>query len=432
MSDLIEQLLDKPGDIIAGLPDWLQQQRDEAERLSANASLPTRKLESWKYTSLKPMQALRFTHEAGEDAALCSEDLADLMIPGLDCHALVFVNGQFRPQLSLLEELPDAVTITSLGGDTAGDFVPFAESFLVPDPDPAAVFDNINLSRFTDGLLIDIPAGVTVRKPLFCLYLNISSESDSAQHYRHQIRIGEGARLTLIEQQCSEGSAAAAVTQVSELKCDADAELSHVKIRRMHEQGYLLDTTRVCQQSSSRYNCWTFDLHGRLIRHACRIDLAGDSASCDLKGLYIPNQQEQNDTQLLIDHQKRDCSSAQHFRGVVSDRSRAVFRGKVIVQPGADGADAAQHNANLLLSDQAEVDTRPELEIHADEVQCSHGATVGQLDDNQLFYLQSRGISQERARVMMMAAFCQQIADSLDSDPLRSYLTGMINEQFSS
>lgn len=413
----------------AGLPDWLRAQQDAAEQAASRMPLPHRRQESWKYTSVAALESQTFA-PATEAETVRAEDLTAWQIPGLDCHLLVFVNGHFRSDLSVIDQLPERVWLASFSNtdaDTLSAFETQLKSESLHDDEP---FDQLNLSRFSDGLVIHVGANQRVRKPVHCLSVSLGETTHSAVHLRHLIKLESFASLELIETEVTAGQHSVAVTRSVSAECDAHASLTHTRIRHLHDAGHLLDHSRVIQHNDSRLSSACFDLSGALIRHRFDVHLVGERASCDLSGVYTPSGRGHIDTQLMIEHRAAHCVSAQHYRGVVADRGRAVFRGKVIVQPGADGSDATQNNANLLLSAQAEVDTKPELEIYADEVTCSHGATVGQLDDAQLFYLQSRGIDRERARSLLMNAFCTTIADSLDNDTLKTHMTGQLHAQF--
>ncbi len=413
----------------AARPEWLRAQQAEAEQTASTLPLPHRRQESWKYTSIAALQKQSFRCAADADTVR-AEDLAEWQIPGLDCHLLVFVNGRFRSDLSFVDHLPSGVCVGAFSivdEATVGLFEAQLQAESLHDDEP---FDQLNLSRFSDGLVIHVSAGQRVRKPVHCLSLSLGEDNNSTTHLRHLIRLEQSAQLELIETEVTEGQHSVAVTRSVSVECAPHARLTHTRIRQLHDAGHLFDHTRVIQHSDSRLTSTCFDLSGALIRHRFDVHLIGDRASCDLSGVYTPSGRSHTDTQLMVEHRATHCISSQHYRGVVADRGRAVFRGKVVVQPGADGSDATQNNANLLLSEHAEVDTKPELEIYADEVTCSHGATIGQLDDVQLFYLRSRGIGEAQARSLLMNAFCTTIADALDNDSLKTHLTGRLRAQF--
>jgi Fe-S cluster assembly protein SufD len=243
------------------------------------------------------------------------------------------------------------------------------------------------------------------------------------------IELGEGAELSLVEQHANSGDAAQLATVVSDIELRDGAQLHHVMLQDAAAGSNLIRRSSLRLHARAQAALHVLELGGALVRHDLRAELIGDGARVHTRGVFMPHGRQHIDTQLAIRHQALDTTSTSHWRGVANDRARGVFRGAIVVAPGADGSDANLTNKNLLLSPSAEIDTKPELEIYADEVQAAHGATVGQLDERSLFYLRSRGIPLAEARALLTAAFCRAVLDDLPNVALREHLSTLLVAQ---
>ena len=243
------------------------------------------------------------------------------------------------------------------------------------------------------------------------------------------IELGEGAELTLIEQHVGSGEQVHLATLVSDIELREGARLHHIVLQNATIGANLIRRSSLRLHAQAQATLHVLELGGALVRHDLQAELIGDGAQLDTRGVFMPHGRQHIDTQLAIRHQALNTTSSSNWRGVANDRARGVFRGAIMVTPGADGSDASLSNKNLLLSPSAEIDTKPELEIHADEVKAAHGATVGQLDERSLFYLRSRGIPQAEARALLTAAFCRAVLDDLPNEALREHLSAMLVAQ---
>jgi len=259
-------------------------------------------------------------------------------------------------------------------------------------------------------------------------WMSGADSSERFSPFRLFVLLDEGARLELVEQHMSGDGTAGARSLVLQSQLGQSSELLHVRVQAEPEEALLLTTTSVEQAAESRYLYRGFDLGGGLVRHELNVELAGPGASADLAGACVLDGSRHGDTRISVDHVAPDCRSKQLFRSVLAGRSRGVFNGRALICEGADGSSVKQSNANLLLSPLAEMDTKPELEIYADEVEASHGATVGQLDEAAIFYLRSRGLSEAEARRLLTAAFCHVVTALLENGPLAETVGRMVDD----
>ncbi len=420
---LARRLIEQAGAEV-GVDWWDSVRRDHAQRV-ADTGLPSRRQENWRYTSLARLDKQELEPARNRGHALQAEDMAPFGIPDWPAERMVFINGFFVPELSCLPDSMDlrVTSLRSVDDPQLEGFRPLLERQF---QSPESAFAALNTAIAVDGALIEVAAGAQPEHPLECIYLTLPEEQALACHLRNMIILGEGARLSLVERFVSMGEPSYLSNCVNQFRLSEGARLTHVRLQQESSAGSLITRTDVEQSERSHYEYCGIDLGGNLVRHDINVSLEGSDSAASVAGLYALDGERHVDNHVRMDHRSRDARSETFFKGVMGDRSRAVFNGKVVVQPGADGTDASQTNRNLLLSRQAEVDTKPELEIYADDVKCAHGATVGQLDEDQMFYLRSRGISQDDARVLLIYAFCRQVVDRLESESLRDYVAGQV------
>ncbi len=428
---LVESLLDVP--LPASGIAWLDAARHESRAAFAAAGLPDTRVEAWKYTALR---ALGQRHFARGDAAAASRAIAasTFALPGVDGPRLVFVNGVFRADLSALDVLPAGLTLQPLSQALHDDAEPLrfvlSRPALIDDAREAGdAFTRINAASAVDGVMLRVAAGMKLAAPVQLVFVGAAADVELAWHLRNVIELGEGAELNLIEQHVSDAAPAQLATVVSDIELREGARLQHTVLQNVAVATSLIRRSSVRLHARAHATLHVLELGGALVRHDLRAELVGDGARFDTRGLFMPHGRQHIDTQLAIRHQALNTTSTSTWRGVANDRARGVFRGAIVVAPGADGSDASLSNKNLLLSPGAEIDTKPELEIYADEVKAAHGATVGQLDERSLFYLRSRGIPLAEARALLTAAFCRAVLDDLPSEALREHLSGLLVAQ---
>ncbi|WP_430388366.1 Fe-S cluster assembly protein SufD [Dyella sp. 20L07] len=400
---------------------WLDAARRENLDAFAASGLPDTRMEAWKYTALRALGQRRFA-PGDVGAASRAVDASAFALPGIDGPTLVFVNGAFRADLSRVDALPDGLTLLPLSQALQGDAEPLRFALSRHYREGGDVFARLNAALAGDGVVLRVAAGAKVATPVHLLFIGASAESDLAWHVRHVIELGEGAELSLIEHHASSGTQQHLGTQVTDIVLRKGARLQQVTLQNAAEGSTLVRHDTVQLDAQAQAALYVLELGGSLIRHDLHVTLAGDQSRLDTRGVFVTSGRQHVDTQMAIRHQALNTASESVWRGVADQRSRAVFRGAIVVAEGADGSDASLSSKNLLLSSQAEIDTKPELEIYADEVKAAHGATVGQLDERSLFYLRSRGIPLAEARSMLTAAFCRAVFESLPEEGLREHL----------
>jgi len=408
---------------IQGGPDWLQQLRKNAAAEFALAGLPGRKTEAWKYTPLRVLERRApAIGEAGRTMLL--EEAFPEPVSRVGAVVVNFENG------CLCGDLPETQDGISLLPLSEGLQV-FEQKLqtLIPSIETTGtgrMFAALNTAFLQQGLVVHV--GKKVQAGTLQLRWAFSPQGASKLgNVRILVLLEEGAQLDIVEQFQSAVETAGTLNIVTQVELGRGSSLVQTRILRESDEAVLLTSTQVEQGAESSYQYNGFDLGGGLVRHELHSRLAGEGAQAGFDGAFVLDRKRHVDNHISVDHAAPGCHSSQFFRGVMGDRSRGVFNGKALIRPGADGSVVRQSNANLLLSGLAEIDTKPELEIYADEVEASHGATVGQLDEEAVFYLRSRGLSDAQARRLLTSAFCHAVTDRLADRELADRLSGMID-----
>lgn len=396
-------------------PAWLDDLRRKGAAAFSDHGLPHRKVEDWKYTSLKLLEARSHTLTHDETAAPADAQWPQPLLEEEQGATVHLLNG--RPHSGV--EVAGDLTITPLDKALSEvDDRPWLRAMLesLEIDSPALAFAALNTSMLGRGLVIDVPPGVDAGRVL--LQWSFDPTPPAVLHNaRVLLRLQAGASLTLVEQFESQASHAHGLNLVMQIRVCDGANLDHVRLQQEKEDAALIVRTECEVSGDGRYNTHGFDLGGGLVRIDTRPRLTGPGARADVNGAFVLGGSQHLDHHVFVDHEAGQTTSNQFFRGVLGGHSRGVFNGKARICPGADGSSVRQSNANLLLSAMAEMDTKPELEIYADEIEASHGATVGQLDEDAVFYLRSRGLGEEQARVMLTGAFCQAVLERNPNPP---------------
>ncbi len=382
---------------------------------------PTTRHEEWRFTNVAPIADTPFRLATPQDSTVTAADLAGCTLDR-GWPRLVFVNGRYTPSLSTAGTGPGHVTATSLAEELARD-PRSVERHLGGD---AAYRDHsfvaLNTAFMSDGAFVVVPRNTVVEQPIDLLYVSAGTADPIASHPRTIIIAEPGSQVTIIERYVGLGESVTFTNAVTEIIVGESATVDHYKIGREAETAFHVGTTLIRQSRDSRVSSHAVTIGGGLVRNNITTVLDGEGGHCTLNGLYLMHGRQHVDNHLRVEHASPHCDSREFFKGILNDRSRAVFSGRIVVHKDAQKTDAKQTNMNLLLSEDARVDTKPQLEILADDVKCTHGATIGQIDDDAVFYLCSRGIPPETARAVLVYAFAAESLDQVRPEPLRRRL----------
>jgi len=342
-----------------------------------------------------------------------------------DSHLLVFVNGVYEPTLSRPGTLPAGVVVQPL---SAVGELPALGSVALAEGDG---FTALNMVFWRDGLYLDLPDGVVLEQPIELQFRVAPGSRGGVVPVRNFVRLGAGSRATIVERFTS-GDDGVVAQPVTEIVCGPDAVLNHIKIIDGEAQGEHFGSTHVVQRRNSRYNSWEMLTGWRLSRRELHVDLAESGAVCDLNAIYMGGARQRFDLRTRVDHNAAGCTTRELYKGVLNGEARGVFDGLIRVAADSQQTVAHQTNRNLLLSDDAVVNSIPRLEIYADDVKCSHGSTTGQLSDEQLFYLRTRGFSPAEARAYLAGAFASEVIETMPVAALREELFALVSRDLES
>lgn len=401
-----------------------ERRRGALSRVLADG-LPGPRSERWKYTPLRALSARAFVHRA-DTPRLHPASLPD--IPG---PRLVFVNGRIDATLSMLDDLPAGLSVRALSAILNGEETR-AIDFLAERLEPTGTddaFARLNAALAVEGAVVRIEANIDIAMPLHLVFIGAPADGDIAWHGRHRIELGENAKLSVIEHHVAVGAHRHLSNHLTQLRLHRGAKLSHARIQNEHVDASVVARTDVALDAHATYRRADLELGAALSRHELNVSMRGESASFASGGVLLADGRQHVDSQVNVEHAAGATRCDLLWRGLAAERGRAVFHGGILIRAGADGSDAALSNKNLLLSDSAEIFTQPVLEIYADEVKASHGATVGRLDPGQLFYLRTRGISATQAQTMLTHAFCREALGKLQEIALIEQLSPVLENR---
>jgi Fe-S cluster assembly protein SufD len=414
---------------------WLPAMRRKAmDRFSA-LGFPTTRNEDWHFTSVTPIaeRLFKVAPPRSGPGTLSPADVAALVIGDPDWHRLVFVNGRFEGSLSAFAGLPAEVRVTTFAEALKESPGFMAEHLGKLASGEGQSFTAFNTAFAQDGVVIHVPGGVVVEAPVHIVHIADSHAAGTGIHPRLLVVADALSQITIIESFASTGSlggSAYLTNSVAEIDVGNGARVDHYKIQRESTDAYHVGTTQVRQGRDSMYHSFSYAAGAALSRTNVYTQLAGENAETRLNGLYLIDGTQHADHQTFVEHLAPSCASRELYKGILDGSSHGVFNGKVYVDPIAQKTDGKQTNHALLLSDQARVDTKPQLEIFADDVKCTHGATVGRLDEGALFYMKSRGIGAEYARALLTYAFAAEVLETIEVDALREGLEAQAFARF--
>ena len=411
------------------VPSGVQSVRRAAFDRFATLGFPTTKNEDWHFTSVAPIAEHEFTLLTAKSGDVKRADLERFTFGATDWYTMVFVNGRFTPELSDIAKLPQGARIRDLvsAWNKPTDSVDRVGQLTSYDN---AAFTALNTAFMYDGAVIEIAKDTDVERPIHLLYVTDATAAKTMMHPRNLILVGRNARATLIESYVSTSDAMYLVNAVTEVSVAEGATLRHYKMQREGRRAFHVGTIEAHQARDSHYVSFSFATGAELSRTNIYATLDGEGCGATLNGLYMVDGEQTCDHQTQIIHAQPNCFSRELYKGVLDDRSHGVFNGKVYVHPIAQKTDGKQTNKTLLLSDTAHMDTKPQLEIFADDVKCTHGATVGQIDQTALFYLKSRGIDRALARRLLTYAFAADVLETIEVEAVREGLEQMTLERF--
>jgi len=419
-------------------PVWLRQLRDDAWARFNAKGFPTTHDEDWRFTNLAAMAKIPFQRAVKGSVAVSAREIEGFRVPAAACQ-LVFVNGHFAPALSELSDLPKGLEICSLVGAIDCGMVGVAPEGCASDGIEQHlgryadvrrdVFTALNSALWEDGAYVRIRRGANISQPIHLLYVSAGTGAEIMTHPRTLIVAEPTSHAAVIEDYVSVGSEAAFSNAVTELVAGQDAVIAHYLIERENLAAFNVSTLRLELARAANVSSHSILMGGGLVRNNVHPVLAGDGAECLINGLFVGAGHQHLDNYMLVEHAQPQCSSRQFYNGILDGAARGVFHGRIVVHKDAQKTDAKQTNRNLLLSDNARIDTKPQLEIYADDVKCTHGATIGQIEEEQLFYLRSRGIDEVAARNTLLYAFAAECLDRMQEPAAREFAEGLIRER---
>lgn len=408
-------------------PKWLAPLRKAGLASFADQGFPTLHDEDWRFTNVAPVAKLNFQPAAPVAVnGAESKAIGDSVFAGLGGHRLVFVNGFFCAELSSVKVVAEGVRVESLTAALARD-AGLIERHLGKYAQTANnTFAALNQAFFSDGAFIFVPPGVKMTEPVQLFYISSAKHSGEAILPRNLIITGPSSKLTVVETYLSTADAPYFTNAVTEILAGDNSRVEHVKLQDEAAGAFHIATIAGEFGRTSNVTVHSFALGAKLSRNNIRAKLAGEGLECILNGLYLTRDEQLADHHMIVEHAQPHCASHEYFNGILDDKSKGVFHGRIYVHPVAQKTDAKQTNKNLLLSDQASADTKPQLEIYADDVKCTHGATVGQLSEESVFYLRTRGLGEDTARRMLIHAFAGEIIERVQCEPAREVIDKLV------
>ena len=420
--------LEQYDDVASGLPGngvtWLENLRRDGNSTYRSLGLPGPRVEAWKYTNLTRMGRTKFVPALNIEKPSLDDLPNDAL--NIDAPRLVLVNGLLRADLSDLNALPSGIRVKSLASIMESDAARLEGVMGQIDTGHPMPMLALNTAYLSDGVVIDIDAGVNAASPIHIVSIGIASDYPIAFHPRNLIYAGANSRSTIYESHV--GLGAAYLNNVAtEVRVAEGALLRHRKLQNETKDAYHIAATTVSLDGRAKYENYALNAGGRLARNEIHVAFRCPKANCELYGAYIGRGSQHIDTTTFVDHAVPECTSREVYKGALDDNARGVFQGKILVRKDAQKTDGHQLNKVLLLSEGSEIDAKPELEIYADDVKCSHGATSGELDEEQLFYLRARGIKEAEARDLLVAAFLEDSLELIDDETPRDAFRNVIS-----
>jgi Fe-S cluster assembly protein SufD len=407
---------------------FLHQFRKDAASVLEKINFPTLKDEDWKYTNVKPILDHQFKIPAKSEIPL-EFDTNKYMFLGFDSHKMVFINGRFSEELSSIGNLPKGVIVDSLNNVSQNNPDILKKYFMNGEGIDNA-FNALNNAFAVDGLVVSVPDNVVVEKPIQVLFLSGNKHEAILSVPKNLITVGANSQVKIITSYYGISTNPYLNNITTDIYAGKESIVDFYKIENEDDNNaFHIDKTQIYQEDRSTFSHYSINFGGKIVRNDLKSKLDGENIECNYYGLYLASSDQHIDNHTFVDHAKPNSVSNELYKGILDDNSKGVFSGKILVQQEAQKTNAYQSNKTILLSDNASVDTKPQLEIYADDVKCSHGATVGHLDKTAYFYILSRGIPSELAKSMQIRAFVNDVIETIKIEPLKEKLNHMIFEQ---
>jgi Fe-S cluster assembly protein SufD len=405
---------------------WLRKLREDAFARFCETGFPTTHDEDWRFTNVSAIARTQFAVADGH-AKVSEPDLKPWRVESAAAQ-LVFVDGRYVRELSRFGALPAAVTVSGLAEEMAKSAPPLEAHFGRYLNVQRDAFCALNTAFAEDGAFVHVSRGILLEGPIHLLFVSTAADVPRMLHPRNLLIFDQESQGTVIEEYVSLGGGTVLCNSATELVAGENSTVSHYMIEREHQQAFNISTLRIQQERSANVASHSLLLGGGLVRNNVHPVLAGEGGECLINGLFVGNGRQHLDNYMHVEHASPHCSSRQFYNGILDGKSHGVFHGRIVVHKDAQKTDAKQTNRNLLLSDDAQIDTKPQLEIYADDVKCTHGATIGQIEENALFYLRSRGIDEVSARRFLLMAFAGECLERMKPGAARSHAEQLIHE----
>jgi Fe-S cluster assembly protein SufD len=387
-------------------PGWLATARRKGLERFREVGFPTSRDEEWRFTSVASIAEAPFVLAQNGASRVPIHDLQRFHLPGETAATLVFVNGRYSEIDSDLHRVPRGVSIGSLAAEPTNAIHSHLTRVATVERNP---FTALNTAFLVDAAVVSVADGISCDAPIHLVFVSTASSDRVMTHPRVLVVVGRNGKAVIVESYIALGAAGYFTNGVGEIVAGENAHVEHYKLQRESEDSAHIGGLYVSAARSASITCHSISFGGSLVRNDVNVVLDGEGAECTLNGLYLGDRRRLVDNHTTIDHARPNCGSRETYKGILGDHARAVFNGKIVVRPAAQKTDAKQTNKALLLSEDAQINTKPQLEIFADDVKCTHGAAIGQIDDEAMFYLRARGLSEPDARRLLIRAFAGEV-----------------------
>ena len=405
---------------------WLRKLREDGFARFCETGFPTTHDEDWRFTNISAISRTSFSLGNGA-ARVSTSDLKSWRVDDTAAR-LVFIDGHFVRELSQFGALPAGVAVSGLKEEIANNSTTLEAHlgrYLNIQRDP---FSALNTAFVEDGAFVHVGRGVSLEAPIHLLFVSTTADAPRMLHPRNLLVFEQESQATVIEEYVSLGGGTIFCNTATELVAGENSTVSHYMLEREDREAFNISTLRIQQERSANVASHSLLLGGGLVRNNVHPVLSGEGGECLINGLFVGDGRQHLDNYMHVEHASPHCSSRQFYNGILDGKAHGVFHGRIVVHKDAQKTDAKQTNRNLLLSDDAQIDTKPQLEIYADDVKCTHGATIGQIEENALFYLRSRGVDEVSARRMLLMAFAGECLDRMKPGAARVHAERLIHE----